>query len=393
MRRNWSSIIFGACAGYLLAAVGLTVPFFQKHALYLHLLNPTYFQKLDDVESFGFFKEQVQAFTLRTLDNVTMYGWHILPTHLYLEHEAELVSQKYWGPGEARDVVETIHGRLLNDPKAHVVISFHGNAAHLASSHRPTTCQAMLGLSSPERPVHVIAFDYRGFGLSTGSPSEEGLLTDGTTLLSFLTGLGEGGVIVEPAIGIDPSQIVLLGQSLGTAAAAGVYHRWTRGWGLPNLRGLVLIASFPSLPELIWAYSLKGVVPRVFAPLQLIPGLKAWIEGRIAERWETSWRLADLTATPGLDLNLTLLHARNDGDIPWQEGWKNWQAAVKGANGTGRSTRVAGIEGDGNLEVLHWESNDGRKRLRWERVMRGGHNRVATSEQAKMAVLRILEGK
>jgi hypothetical protein len=32
------------------------------------------------------------------------------------------------------------------------------------------------------------------------------------------------------------------------------------------------------------------------------------------------------------------------------------------------------------------------KKVRWERVERGGHNRVTVSERMKLAVLRVLDG-
>ena len=77
---------------------------------------------------------------------------------------------------------------LLTNPSTHLIITFLGNAGHLASSHRPTTHQHLLSLSTPAHPIHVLTFDYRGFGLSTGSPTESGLIADAVALLHLADG-------------------------------------------------------------------------------------------------------------------------------------------------------------------------------------------------------------
>lgn len=60
----------------------------------------------------------------------------------------------------------------------------------------------------------MLAVDYRGFGDSTGTPSETGLLEDARTIWDYTTigGKGKEGVI-------------LIGQSLGTGVVAGLAGR------------------------------------------------------------------------------------------------------------------------------------------------------------------------
>lgn len=77
---------------------------------------------------------QVQPFHLKTPDNETLYGWHLLPLHLCYEREEELAVNKPSGPAE--DYTKTTAFKLLaNDPKARVVISckhrllIHANSA------------------------------------------------------------------------------------------------------------------------------------------------------------------------------------------------------------------------------------------------------------------------
>ncbi|AXJ01558.1 hypothetical protein CYPRO_2312 [Cyclonatronum proteinivorum] len=58
-------------------------------------------------------------------------------------------------------------------------------------------------------PVNLLLFDYRGYGLSTGSPSVEGLFTDARTMHTFLTS----------ELGASPDRILLHGHSMGSLVA------------------------------------------------------------------------------------------------------------------------------------------------------------------------------
>ena len=399
----WS--LAAAGIAYVLAILALTVPSIQRNALYAHNFNPSLFQNLSDVEQFGFLHHQVQPFTVTTPDNETIYAWHILPLHLYHEHQEELVGQLGFGLKTFESVVDTVAFKLLaNDSNAHVVVNFHGNAAHLASAWRPPAYDRQLGLSSPERPLHVIAFDYRGFGLSTGSPTEDGLTTDAETVLSFLTGLVPKDSRVRSArrtLSIPPSNIILFGQSLGTAVATGVTHRWTLLHQLPAFKGLILVSGFTSLPKLLDSYSLKGIVPPLLSPLSRYPRLKKWVISQIADTWPTDQRIGDLishaNSSPSLDL--TILHAEDDWEIPWHEGYGNWEAAITAAKSSQRGRGFILVEeiAQENLQDGEYAGDtiwtDGNQKwVRWERARYGGHNRLAASNRAGLAVRRVLHG-
>ncbi|KAL4810984.1 Alpha/Beta hydrolase protein [Aspergillus unguis] len=401
-----------AAAGLVYVGIvcSLTFPQVQRFALYANKVNPAVWQDVNLVESFGFLKTQVQPFNLVTPDNETLYGWHILPLHLCREHESKLDSDKPASPED--DYTLSPAFRLLaDDPNARVVVSFHGNAAHLGSATRPESYRMLLGLSTPANPIHVFAIDYRGFGISTGTPTEEGLITDGVSLLNFLT---------SGPLNISPSRIAIVGQSLGTAVSAAVAERYA--FGSPNLNeiqpaikdpepfaGIVLLASFSNLPNLIESYSLKGITPPLLSPLRGYPRVQNWARSHIIDRWDTAGRVARLTGVNGTlstsnpayaekGLDLAIIHAKNDFEIPWYEGRRVWAAA------TGEREKYApGVlqhekrdVNNGPSEVLVWENRSGKdsaavKRVRWERVAYGGHNRVATYSAAALAVLRAFE--
>ncbi|KAL3474667.1 Alpha/Beta hydrolase protein [Aspergillus californicus] len=407
-------------AYWLLAAAGLiyvsivcslTYPTVQRSALYLNQLNPTLWEDVNLVESFGFLKTQVQPFNLVTPDNETIYGWHLLPLHLCREHEAELDVEKPAGP-ESDYTTSSAFRLLANDPNSRIVVSFHGNAAHLGSAQRPETYRMLLGLSTPSNPVHVFAIDYRGFGISTGTPTEEGVITDGVTLLNFLT---------SSPLNIPPSRIVIVGQSLGTAVTAAVAERFAFGSPDPTaiqpalkdpepFAGVILLASFSNIPNLIESYSIKGITPPILSPLRGYPRLQKWARSHILDTWDTAGRVArlsgvDTTSTADAyptyaekSLNLVIIHARNDAEIPWQQGRHVFSMATgsrqKDTYGSIVSTKVDANNGPN--EVIVWENQSGKesgavKRVRWERVAYGGHNRVATFSTAALAVLRSFE--
>lgn len=85
----------------------------------------------------------------------------------------------------------------------HTLCFFHGNAGSIA--HRLPNFKKLLF----EVGVNVLAVEYRGFGHSTGTPSEAGLKLDAQAALEFLS---QHEVIAR-------DKVVLFGRSLGGAVA------------------------------------------------------------------------------------------------------------------------------------------------------------------------------
>ncbi|KAJ4292873.1 hypothetical protein N0V88_005531 [Collariella sp. IMI 366227] len=181
-----------------------------------------------------FSENQVTPFHLTTADNETLYAWHVLPLPLYAQHEEKLSSQP---TGLVSDITATENFRLLrDDPNAKLIITFHGNAAQLTQGYRPSHYHTL----TSHTPYHVLALDYRGFGLSTGTPSESGLTLDARAAITWA---------VQTAR-IPPSRIVLIGHSLGTAVVAAASEQFTLHGGV-DFAGVVLVAGFSSLPEML----------------------------------------------------------------------------------------------------------------------------------------------
>lgn len=254
----------------------------------------------------------------------------------------------------------------------------HGNAANLGSGYRPSIYRNFASMSTPSHPVHVIAFDYRGFGVSTGIPTEEGLITDAVTVINFLT---------SPPLSIPRSRIAVVGESLGTGVAAGLAEHITfaDASSRESLAGIVLVAPFSNIPKLLETYCIMGVLPPLLSPLLGYPQYKKYVTDRIVETWDTASRLARLTGVSPKseldakyhdeDFHLTVIHAANDPDIPWREGKSAWESAVGGANAAEHGTFIEDhIAVDNSTEVKVWERRIGRglKTVRWEKVKYGG---------------------
>ena len=105
-----------------------------------------------------------------------------------------------------------LHGWFFegqSGPEVATVIFFHGNGGNIGNV-------GWVGQRFAKRGFDVLVFDYRGYGASDGvAANESDLYADGDAAVAF----------VRNVKGARPEQIVLYGQSLGTAIAADVASR------------------------------------------------------------------------------------------------------------------------------------------------------------------------
>lgn len=88
--------------------------------------------------------------------------------------------------------------------------------------------------------MNLIIFGYRGYGKSEGTPSEKGLLLDGSAISHFVFEDEEVGKYV------DRDQVFLFGRSLGGAVAACV----ALDMSLP-FKGVIIENTFTTLGDLV----------------------------------------------------------------------------------------------------------------------------------------------
>jgi fermentation-respiration switch protein FrsA (DUF1100 family) len=120
-----------------------------------------------------------------------------------------------------------LHGWYVphSNPKA-VVLFCHGNGENVAEL-RP-----LLELLHNRTDVAIFAWDYRGYGKSAGKPHESNLLADARA----------AQLVLAKRAGVEPSDVVVYGRSLGGAVAVGLAAEHP-------VRGMVLERTFADMVE------------------------------------------------------------------------------------------------------------------------------------------------
>ena len=120
-----------------------------------------------------------------------------------------------------------LHGWYVPAPAdAPVILLCHGNAGNIA--HRLDWLEILRGMG-----FAVLLFDYRGFGRSSGTPTEQGTYLDARAAWDYLTNTK----------GFSPRSIVIVGESLGGPIAAHLAKDVAPG-------ALILVSTFTSVPNL-----------------------------------------------------------------------------------------------------------------------------------------------
>lgn len=121
----------------------------------------------------------------------------------------------------------TLHGWYISAaarPRA-TVLYLHGNTGNIGNCLESARQLVLLGMN-------VLLIDYRGYGDSTGTPSEQGMYQDAEAAWRYLLETRHA----------NPQEIVVYGHSLGGAVASWLAVQHTPG-------SLIVEAAFTSLPE------------------------------------------------------------------------------------------------------------------------------------------------
>jgi len=176
---------------------------------------------------------------------------------------------------------QTIHGWFVPHPQARGTLLFcHGNAGNIGDRIDSVRRFYDLGLN-------VCLFDYRGYGLSSGAPTEEGTYRDAEAVWGWLT----------TARSIPANRIVVMGESLGGGVAAWVAER-------KQPAALILESTFTSMPDVA-----ARVYP--FLPVRLL----------------CRFRYDTLSRLPHIACPLLVAHSTDDELVPFVQGERLYRAA------------------------------------------------------------------
>jgi len=183
-----------------------------------------------------------------------------------------------------------------NTESIKTMLFFHGNAGNI--SHRLETIKIYNKLG-----LNFLIFDYRGYGISTGKPTEKGTYLDADSVWQYL--------IEERKL--EPQEIIISGRSLGGGIAAELAKKVR-----PAM--LVMESTFTSMTEV----SAKHYP---FMPTGLI----------VKHEYETILKLKDIHCP------IVFAHSKNDEVIPYEHSQRNYAAAnepkqfieLRGGHGSG----------------------------------------------------------
>jgi len=169
-----------------------------------------------------------------------------------------------------------LHSWFISAPNDAVnpitIVYYHANAGNMGFR--------LPNLSEMYRRLqcNIFILSYRGYGNSTGNPSEEGLIIDGNSTMEYI-------LLHAKELKINTSKIYLFGRSLGGAVAAQVAKNYEE-----QLAGVILENTFASINSMVdvlfpWLafdfiknkllrmkWDTKSIISKIRVPLLFIGG-------------------------------------------------------------------------------------------------------------------------
>ncbi|WP_055075656.1 alpha/beta hydrolase [Pseudanabaena sp. 'Roaring Creek'] len=232
-------------------------------ALYFGQSNLIYMPSKDLLETpkdNGLKFEDIQ---ITTKDNINLYGWFVPATD--------------------------------SDPIGKSIILFcHGNGGNISNRVSYLPIFRDLGLST-------LLFDYRGYGKSDGTPTEEGTYADVEAAWQYLTQEKQ----------IPPKKIIIYGESLGGAIASylaqNLAQKTSQDYGQDYknaARGLILASTFTSVSD-------RAAELYPFLPIRLL----------------SQFSYNSIDRLPKIKIPVLIIHSIDDEIIPFHHGERNFQSA------------------------------------------------------------------
>ncbi|PWN19893.1 alpha/beta-hydrolase, partial [Microstroma glucosiphilum] len=294
LRRRIARWFLIALASYVCFIFSLTIPVVQKHFVFAHAIKFPFFADFDAPEEYGLAPNKTRNMRLKGVDGNFIGAWHVLPDAVYR-------SQTNSGSNES----EVFQRALCTHP---VVIYLHGNAANRAAPFR-TAAYAQL---SSRLQANVVAIDYRGFGDSQGTPSEEGLNADARLAWDWVQEMRRA---CEP-LHSPGKDVLVMGQSLGTGPATALTLQLAMQGTPPQ--GLVLLAPYRSFSQLAAGFRIGGILPVLLPALYLFPYAQAGLDLALRTKFDSEGALAAGQASTWP--HVVISHAINDDVIPHSHG-------------------------------------------------------------------------
>jgi len=217
-----------------------------------------------------------------------LYFYRIQPYLLYLPHRP--FEMKTWDRdiGHREITYQTGDGLTISAwyvpvekrERGGVLLFCHGNVGNVSQRIDSFKIFRQLGLS-------IFIFDYRGYGLSQGRPSEKGTYLDAEGAWNYLVNVMK----------VKPEDIIIFGRSLGGGVASYLAQKY-------QPRALIIESSYTSIPDVA-----TKLFPRL--PMKLITRFK----------YNTRVRLKDIYCP------VLIIHSKDDEIIPFRHGQVLYETA------------------------------------------------------------------
>ncbi len=173
----------------------------------------------------------------------------------------------------------TLHGWYIPSASELTLLWFHGNAGNIGNR--------VWNIKELHQNVgaNIFIFDYRGYGRSQGTPSEQGTYVDGDAAIAYLSSRSD----------INLSKIVFFGRSLGAAVATEMAIR-------NEPYALILESGFPSI---------QAMASQTYP---FIPGIGYLTKIFSKTKYDTIYKLSQVTSP------VMIIHGDSDTIVPYQFG-------------------------------------------------------------------------
>ena len=276
--------------------------------LMLYLAIPIWFYNSQWLRQHVVFLTFVNIPPFLNLSDPVGFGLHC-PQHFYVESEPDLKLGTWYIPSNSEPCEPNNEPFRGDDP---VILYLHGNSGSRGGNHRV----GLYKLLTTQAKVHVVAFDYRGYGdsVSVKGPTVDGLVHDALAMYKWVREK------------VPAKRIVIWGHSLGTGVATHLLAELNKL--KDNPAALVLESPFDELANVVKHHPLSRMH-------RFMPYFQEIFVDSLKNDPTTNFNSFEKSRHVHAELPLMILHAKDDGVIPFRladrlhESFKSSRASSK----------------------------------------------------------------
>uniref|UniRef100_A0A8C6WNQ0 Lysophosphatidylserine lipase ABHD12 n=1 Tax=Neogobius melanostomus TaxID=47308 RepID=A0A8C6WNQ0_9GOBI len=282
-------------------------PSIQAKLVFLNFVRVPYFIDLKRPLDQGL--NHTHNFYLEPEPGVRVGVWHTVPAHMWRDAQNK---DGHW--------FESSLGSAQS-----AILYLHGNAGTSLPAGAALTAVLFQVLSA--LGFHVIAFDYRGWGDSDGSPSELSMTSDALFIYHWLK------------VRLNKAPLYVWGHSLGTGVATNVVRRLCDRDSPPD--ALILESPFTNIREEAKSHPFSMVY-------RFLPGFDWFFLDTISAN---DIYFASDDNVNHISCPVLILHAEDDAVVPFHLGKKLYHAASRSQSLSGH--KVQFVPFDSSLSYKH----------------------------------------